>query len=262
MAVTNLGDEAATRTDTSDPYNMAITVPANCRGIGVGLSHGTSSTDHVVSVTFDGVTFTRIVRATDTTTEPGDAILYFGAKNTFTSGAGTLVVDLASATGDDIHINVWYAGSDASASLTVVDFDSISENAANPTATLQKGGRSGLCVCQMYGGGAAPGGTLAAGNTLDGTVDHTAFYSQACHETTIDTADHTIGWSTLAGDDLAFVAMCIAEAATTSKDGSLVSGAVLAGVQEFVSGQPLPTRGVPPYIPGAWSPRNPQGWSL
>jgi hypothetical protein len=213
MAVTNLGDQAATRTDTSDPYNMAITVPANTRGIVVGLSHGTSSTDHVSSVSFDSVTFTRVIRATDTATEPGDAILYFGAKvgGTFTSGAGTLVIDLASATGDDIHINVWYVGSDLSLDLEVIASGSISENAANPTVTLAKGGRSGLCVCQMYGGGAAPGGTLATGNTLDGTVDHGAFYSQACHETTIDTDDHTIGWSTLGTDDLAFVACCVGE---------------------------------------------------
>lgn len=213
MAVTDLGDQAATRTDTSDPYNMAITVPANCRGIAVGLSHGTSSTDHIAGITFDGVTFSRIIRATDTATEQGDAILYFGAKigGTFTSGAGTLAVDLSSATGDDIHINVWYRGSDASSDLEVIDSDSISENAANPTVTLQKEGRSGSCVAQMYGGGAAPGGTLATGNTLDGTVDHTAFYSQACHETTIGTSDHTIGWSSLASDDLAFVALCIAE---------------------------------------------------
>jgi len=213
MAVTDLGDEAVTRTDTSDPYNMAVTVPANCRGIIVGLSHGTSSTDHVVSVVFDGVTFTRVIRATDTVTEPGDAILYFGAKigGTFTSGAGTIVIQLATGTTDDIHINVWYRGSDTSADLEVIDSEGISENAANPTVTLTKGGRSGSCVCQMYGGGAAPGGTLATGNTLDGNVDHTAFYSQACHETTIDTADHTIGWSTLSTDDLAFVACCVAE---------------------------------------------------
>jgi len=213
MAVTDLGDQAATRTDTSDPYNMAITVPANTRGIAVGLSHGATVTDHINQITFDGVTFTRVIRATDTVTEFGDAILYFGAKlgGTFTSGAGTLVVDLTSATGDDIHINVWYRGSDTSADLEVIDSEGISENAANPTVTLTKGGRSGSCVCQMYGGGAAPGGTLAAGNTLDGTADHTAFNSQACHETTIDTADHTIGWSTLTSDDLAFVACCIAE---------------------------------------------------
>lgn len=213
MAVTDLGDQATTRTDTSDPFNMAITVPANCRGIAVGLSHGTSSTDHITDISFDGVTFTRVVRHVDTATEPGDAILYFGAKigGTFTSGAGTLVINLASATGDDIHINVWYRGSDISSDLEVIDSDGISENAANPTATLQKNLRSASCVCQMYGGGAAPGGTLATGNTLDGTADHTAFYSQACHETTIDTDDHTIGWSTLGTDDLAFVAMAIAE---------------------------------------------------
>lgn len=218
MAVVYNGNESITRTDTSDPFNMSITVPASTTGIVVGLSHGTSSTDHVAGITFDSVTFTRIVRAVDTVTEPGDAMLYFGTKTTFTSGAGTLVVDLNSATTDDILILVWYLGSDAGKTLEVIDFELLQGDQANPTVTFAKNGRSGWCGCQIYSGLSAPGGTLAAGNTLSGSVDHTAFMSQACRETTVDTADHTIGWSTLTSDDLAFVALCVAEQLPPGED--------------------------------------------
>lgn len=250
MAVTNLGgQQSATRTDTSDPYSLAVTVPSNCKGIFVGISHGTENTDLITSVSFDGVTFTRVVTATDDTTEPGRAYLYFGAKTSFTSGAGTISVNMASATGTDVHFNVWYAGSDiTNATLRVADSDSISENAANPTVTLNKGGLSGWSVCQMYGGGAAPGGTLATGNTLAGTVDHTAFYSQGCHETTIDSSDHTIGWSTLGTDDLAFVAAVVVERtlaaagaiATAEAFGAAHLKRILRGAPGVTSGEAFP----------------------
>jgi hypothetical protein len=65
----------------------------------------------------------------------------------------------------------------------------------------------------MYGGAGAPTGTLAAGNTLDHTHDLGNFMSQSCYETTVDASDHTIGWSTLAIEDLAFVAVAISEVA-------------------------------------------------
>jgi len=196
------------RTATTDPYTFNYTPDATPRAIALSITHGTSSTDHVLTVTYGGDSMSEIVRATDTATEAGASELWF-LGTSIPTGTQTISVDLASATTDDIQFVVWSLT--AAADCEVIDSDEINENAANPTVTLQKGGREGFCVCSMYGGGAAPGGTLAAGNTLGPTEDHTAFYSQTCYETTIDTADHTIGWSTLGTDDLAFVAMCIAE---------------------------------------------------
>jgi hypothetical protein len=221
------------RTDTSDPYAFNYTPSGTPRAIILGAAHGVASTDHIVGVTYGGVAMSRVVTATDTSTEPGRAYIYFLGRN-IPTGLQSVSVDLASATGDDIHFVV--ASMTANSDTQVIDSDSISENAANPTVTLQKGGLTGGSWCIMYGGGAAPGGTLATGNTLDHTHDLTAFYSQACYETTIDNADHTIGWSTLGTDDLAFVACCIAETE-------------------------IPIQAHAPYISQGWEIRNPTGWN-
>lgn len=196
------------RTGTTDPHTFSFTPTGTPRGIILYIEHATSSTDHVVSVTYGGVAMTRIVRATDTATEPGAAEIWFLGENV-PSGTQTVSIDLSSATTDDFQIVCWSVT--ATADTEVIFSASINENAANPTANMLKGGREGLSYCGMYGGGAAPGGTLAAGNTLGPTEDQTAFYSQTCRETTMDNADHTIGWSTLSTDDLAFVAITVSE---------------------------------------------------
>jgi len=201
------------RTGTTDPMTWTHTPVGTPNAIVVAFTHGTSSTDHVVSVTYGGQAMTRIVRATDTATEPGAAELWFLGQN-LPAGAQTVSADLATATTDDIQGVSWSLRGQGNAE--VIDFDSISENAADPTRTLQKNNREGWCVCAMYGGGAAPGGTLAAGNTLGPTEDLTAFYAQTCRETTITNTDHTIGWSTLASDDLAFVALAVVEITPTA----------------------------------------------
>ncbi len=125
------------------------------------------------------------------------------------TGLQTISAALTSGTTDDIFS---FSGAVTAATDTeVIDFDSINEDAANPTVTLNKAGRTGISFALMYGGGAAPGGTLAAGNSAARSADLGNFYGQACYETTVDSADHTIGWSTLTSDDLAFVAICVSE---------------------------------------------------
>lgn len=219
----------AVRIDTSDPMTWTHTPVGTPRGVVVAVVHGVSSTDHVVGVTYGGVAMTRVVRATDTATEPGAAELWFLGSGVPT-GAQTVSADLASATTDDIHGISWTLT--GAANLEVIDSDSISENAADPTRTLQAGGRTKISIAAMYGGGAAPGGTLAAGNTLSHTHDLGAFYSQSCYETTVDNADHTIGWSTLATDDLAFVAIAVSEVLPpdTALAGSSAGGSSASGV--------------------------------
>lgn len=194
--------------------SFSHTAAAGTKGIVVAAVHGVTSTDYMPSspygITWDGLSLTRIITRTDTANELGRADLWFLGTGV-TTGTKTVAYTLNAATSDDIHFVCFsFTGS---ADLEVIDSDGLAENAANPTVTLQKGGRTGICVAAMYGGGAAPGGTLAAGNTLSHTHDLGAFYSQTCYETTVDSSDHTIGWSTLTSDDLAFVALCLSEVA-------------------------------------------------
>lgn len=196
------------RIDTSDPMTWTHTPVGVPKGVVVAIVHGVSTTDHVVTVTYGGVSMTEVIRRTDTATELGAAELWFlGAS--IPTGAQTVSVDLASATTDDIH-GVCFTLT-GGANTEVIDSDGIAENAANPTVTLQKTDRNAQCFAAMYGGGAAPGGTLATGCTAGPDFDLGAFYSQTCRETNSSRTDFTIGWSTLGSDDLAFVACAVAE---------------------------------------------------
>lgn len=219
MAVARAGSAESERLLTTDPWTFDYTPAGTPRGIVVAVVHGATATRHAQSVTYGGVSLALIVEAADTANEPGNASLWF-LGSSIPTGTQTISVDLDSATADDIHFVVWELS--GSRDLEVIDFDELNENAANPTVTLQSGGRVKISICAMYGGGAAPGGTLATGNTLDHTFDIAAFYSQTCYETTVDNADHTIGWSTLGTDDLALVAIAVAEVnATQSAAGGI-----------------------------------------
>jgi hypothetical protein len=211
----------AVRTGTTDPFTFGSgTGGLNDRAVVVSAVHGSDSTDYVVGVTVNGLTMTRIVRATDTAGEAGAAELWFWTSATpLPSASVTVSVDLSSATTVDFQFVCWRIS--AAAQCEVIDFDSLSEDAANPTRTLSKGGREALCIAAMYGGAAAPGGTLAADNTLGPTEDLGNFYAQTCYETAGitgpgGTTDFTIGWSTLASDDLAFVCLAVAEVAAAA----------------------------------------------
>ena len=230
MAVALVATVESVRTVTTDPgtFSYAGGTP---EGIVVAVVHGVTATRHAQTVTYGGVALALIVEAADTATEPGNASLWFLGAG-IPSGTQTVSVDLDSATGDDIHFVVWELS--GGADLEVIDSDELNNNAANPTVTLQSGGRTKISLCAMYGGGAAPGGTLATGNTIGHTHDLGAFYSQTCSETTVDNANHTTGWSTLGTDDLALVAIAVSEkepitgtlAVTNANDTLAASGTV------------------------------------
>lgn len=196
------------RTGTTDPHTWTHTPTGTPRGIVVTAVHGTSSTDHVVGVTYGGVALTRVRTAADTATEPGRADIWFlGAA--IPTGNQTVSADLASATTDDIHFMSMSVT--AAADTEVIDSDLLQENAADPSVTLQYGGRTALAFAALYGGGAAP--TSFTPNANCGTVDDHdlgAFYAEVIRQTTAGSADFAIG-GTAASDDLAYVALAVSE---------------------------------------------------
>ena len=225
------------RTLTTDPqtWSHAPVVNNAPRAVAVAIVHGTSTTDHVVSVTYGSRSLTRIVRATDSTTELGASELWFAGDN-IPTGTQTVTVELATSTTDDIHfVSMTFT---ADSDCEVVDFDSLSENTADPSVTLQYGGRTCLSVAALYGGGAAPTSfTKNANCTVVQEYDLGAFYSVVLRQTTPGTADFTIG-GTAANDDVAFVAMAVSEqafpfaaTATFSTDESLAQPTQLVHAQ-------------------------------
>lgn len=227
------------RTLTTDPQTWTHTPVGTAKGIVVAVVHGTSATDHVSTVTYGGVSMSRTVRATDTATEAGAAELWFLGAG-IPTGAQTVSVDLASATTDDIHfVSMSFT---AAKNCEVVDSDSISENAANPSVTLQYAGRTCMAVAALYGGGASPAAFTKNANC---TVVHdfaiAAFYSVVIRQTSAGSSDFAIG-GTASTDDVAYVALALSELAPI--DASPGLGAL------DLTGQ-APTIQTPKLVPAA-----------
>lgn len=210
MAVARASSAEDVRTGTTDPHTFVFTPAGTPRGIAIAVVHGVTATPHCTAVTYGGVALEKVAQATDTVTEPGVCQIWFVGKG-IPTGAQTVSLDLTSGTADDIHTVVWELS--GAADLEVFDKIQINENAANPQGAMVADGKTKISLAAMYAGGAAPGGTLATGNTADHNHDLGNFYSDTCYETTVDNANHTIGWSTLTSDDLAFCAISISEVA-------------------------------------------------
>lgn len=224
------------RTDTSDPYTFSHTgrTDANggIQGAIVTVVHGTSSTEHVSSMTYGGVSMTKVVTATDTVTEPGRASIWFvGSGLAGKGGTQTISADLASGTTDDITFTAITLVTDDGSDIEVVDFDSISENATNPSVTLQYGGRYAISVAALYGGGAAPSSFTPNGNCVEvASQDLGAFYAFTLRQTTPGTSDFAIG-GTASTDDVAYAAAAFAKVtgATGSSTFPITFGVGSAG---------------------------------
>ena len=193
------------RTGTTDPHTWTHTPVGAPRAVLVSSVHGVTATEHVLSCSYGSASMSKIVTASDTATEPGRATLWF-VGSSIPTGAQTVSCDLDSGTADDIHfVSVTYTGS---ADATVIDTDSISENAANPSRTLQFGGQRATAIMAVYSGTAnVPLTSACSGNsacTLDANFDMGAFVASNDRETTPGTLDQVMGY-TIAGDDLAFV---------------------------------------------------------
>jgi hypothetical protein len=214
------------RTGTTDPQTWTHTPNGTPRAVVVAIIHGTSTTDHVSTVTYGGVALSESIRATDAATELGAAELWFLGIN-IPTGAQTVSVDLASATTDDIHFvcMTWTAG----ANTEVIDTDSIvSGDPANPSVTLQYGGREAVAVAALYGGGASPAQfTPNANCTTVHDNDLGAFYSEVIRQTNAGTSDFAVG-GTASADDVAYAALAFAERVGTTVSAG-VGAAVLAG---------------------------------
>lgn len=201
------------RTATTDPWTFSATIDAATKGCVLLIGHGTSATDHVPSsatVTVGGVAMAYVASATDTATEPGRVDAWFLGSGIPSAGSQTVSVDLASATTDDMHFVLVQLG--GSADMEVVDSDAVSENTANPSVTLNYGGRRCVAVGMLYSGVAnvITDATPNANMSTAQTFDIAAFGTRADYQTTAGTSDFTFSY-TAATDDVAMVAIAVAE---------------------------------------------------
>jgi hypothetical protein len=215
MAVARVASAESFRIDTTDPWTFSY-AGGTPEGIVVGVIHA-ATTVLVSTITYGGVALSMVVQAQDVGGEANTAQLWFLGTGV-PAGTQDVVADLISATGTDIYFVVWELSGDAD--LEVIDSDSLADNQANPQVTLQAGGRDKISIGLIGSGLAGPASlTEVTGNTRDQDEDFGAWCGVSCYETTVDAADHTIGW-TGATDDVAFVAIAVSEIGSSTFTGS------------------------------------------
>lgn len=208
------------RTGTTSPQTFSHTGRAEgsggVQGVVLAIVHGVSSTDHVSAASYGGVAMSRVQRNTDTANEPGAAELWFIGAGLSGKGGAQTVSYTPGATTDDIHAVV--ATLTANGNVELVDNDGVNNNVANPSVTLQYGGRTCIAFGALYGGG-ADGSAFAPNANCTTIHDHDlgAFYSEVIRQTTPGSSDFAIG-GTSGTDDVAFAAAAFAE---EQIDGSL-----------------------------------------
>lgn len=215
MAVAFDAASESVRTLTTSPWTFTHTgrldVSGGVQGVLVACIHGTSSTDHVSAVSYGGVALTRVQRNTDTATEPGAAEWWFVGSGLSGKGGLQTVSVTCGATTDDFHfVVITLTGL---SNLRILDNDGVSENAANPSVTLQSSGRVMLSFGALYGGGAAPSSFTP--NAFCETIhDHDlgAFYSEVIMQSVVSNGDFDIG-GTASSDDVAYAAVAVTEMA-------------------------------------------------
>lgn len=221
------------RTGTTSPQTFSHAGAASgVKGVVLAIVHGTSSTDHVSAASYGGVALTRKQRNTDTATEPGAAELWFLGAGV---PQGTQTVSYTpGATTDDIHaVCITLLAAD---DTEVIDNDGVDNNVANPSVTLQYGGRSCMSFAALYGGGADGSAFTPNGNcTTVFDEDLGAFYSEVIRQTTAGTSDFAIG-GTSSTDDVAFAAIAVSEviAGATGTMASTLAAVTVAATGAMV----------------------------
>lgn len=191
------------RTGTTDPHTFNVTPQGLPCGIVVTGIHGTSATDHMSTVTYGGVSLSRVVTAQDTATEPGRADIWWLGDG-IPTGTQTVSIDLTSATTDDFQFCCYVLY--ANGNMDVIASGIQENDVANPSIALSYRGRMGIGFGALYGGGAAPSSFTPNGSTTAlETEDLGAFYAYTMVQTTPGTSDYTVG-GTAVSDDVAFAA--------------------------------------------------------
>ncbi len=204
---------ANTRTGTGNPHTWNITVNAGTGLIVVMSAHGTSATDHWTgAVTVGGVAMRRAnsLLAVDAAGEPGAAVMYWVEGSRVPTGSQAIVMNLASATTDDLHAYAMTYTS--SGDCYLVTSGKVEGDTANPQVVLTAGGRHSVGIGVYYSGGLIAASTPVGSMTEHGPNNNAGATWSVCfgRTTTIDSSDKTIGW-TAVSEDVALVAALFAE---------------------------------------------------
>jgi hypothetical protein len=210
----------AVRTDTSSPFGWTHTPSGTPQCIIVFAVHGTSSTDHITAMTYNGLTMSRRVTAADTAGEPGRTDCWilstaYANGSTIPTGAQTVSATCGSTTDD-----IWFVSLSFTGNGPVTFFESLNVSTTDGTDPSQsfdpKNRATTLALAGAYSGHDAPATlVLRSGNTLVHDHDFGTFSGSCARQTTPSaTGTFIVGW-TAASEDRAAVYCQLHEAGDT-----------------------------------------------
>lgn len=209
----------------ADPHTFSHAAAASgIKGVVFIAIHGNTSNQHISGVTYGGVALGSVVSVADSAGEPGRSEIWFLGTGVPQDDQTVSIAGLGG-TANDYQFTVVTLLADKD--TEVIDFDSLVDNAADPSVTLNYGGRSAMAFAGLYSGhDAAPTSFTENGNcTRLHDNDAGAFGQISFRQTTAGTSDFAIG-GTATSDDVALAAIAVAEVDNVVGDG-LIKGILL-----------------------------------
>lgn len=201
----------------ADPFTFTHTPVGTPKGVVLFvIGSGTASDFIDGTVSYGGVAMTRIALATDTVVELGTSFCYFLGSG-IPTGAQTVSIDYTGNTEGSFKKAICITLT-AAADTAVAASGALSEDATNPSLTLDSGADTAIRILGMHTGQQVAGVTLGGGLTsvLSENSEGAASRSrQVAYQTTPGSGSTALGW-TIAADDCALTGVAIKEAAAST----------------------------------------------
>lgn len=201
-------------TTTPDPKTWSHAgASSGVKGVIVFLTAAGASTDQITSVSYGGVSMSRIATngfSVDSAGEPGTSYCYFlGAS--VPQGTQTVSVDHTATTNEKYGCSITVTGA---YDTFVAASNKRDGDIANPQWALDSGARTAIRYAHIYSGLGVVGNVAPLAN-MSALVseDMGAFLARTDRETTPSSGSTTVGW-TSTSDDVAAIGVAIAEAPT------------------------------------------------
>lgn len=208
--------------NTSSVISFTHTPSGTPKGVAVLINYrnqASGTPDYINSVTYGGVSLSRVIRAVDASSERGTADLWFLGSSVPT---GAKVVNANIESTNTTSFQVCSVTMTGASDIEVVDSDSIQGDTTDPSLTLQYSGRTCLALAGQFGGATDPNDFTPNANCT--RVAQAAFASShglVIRQTTPANADFAIG-GTLVLEDNAYVAAAFADTGSTPSSGTIV----------------------------------------
>jgi len=225
-----LAFDAVTVLAGSDPQEATHTPVGTPRAVVVLYVSQQLSADNVVGCTYGGVNVPRVRTDADTAGEVSRTHVFFLGSG-IPTGAQLASIDKTTAESGVAVVVTYTAATD----VEVIDHDGVAGDLANPSLSLQYGGREAVGLACGHSGGSNVV-TMSWSNTgavqLQ-QVDHGVHTSVISRQQTPTTSDSTTGW-TAVSDDVCISAVVISEVAATPVERAAAIGATAAAATTFV----------------------------